>query len=133
MKTQEKINEFNFQDIKLEMFWSGKTDSHGKCQLEYRLFKGATLLTEGNDFHLGLGQYPDSVDCVVSLLGFLTMQEGDTDSEYFKQYLPEMTAFSKSIECQDIKISLYDYENSEDEVVMQEAQSWFSEHTKINI
>lgn len=46
-----------------------------------------------------------------SLLGFLTLQPGDTDKEYFQNYTQEQLDFVKSQDADNIRLALYDFEN----------------------
>jgi len=131
MEKQEKISEFNFQGLKLILYWQGRTDKRGKCQMEYELFLNDQLIGEGNDFCLGAGQYPDTIDAPTSLLGFLTVQKGDTDDDYFKNHSQEHLKFTESNLCEDLRTYLYDYEGGEDSEHYKDAKKFFEDHTTI--
>ena len=54
-----------------------------------------SLLFEGNDFGPSPLHAIDSDDAVASLLGFLALRPGDTDSEYFDDYTPEQIEYTE--------------------------------------
>jgi hypothetical protein len=59
----------------------------GKWRLAYVLLDAGQVIFQGDDFFS-----PDDLDArwnVVQLLGFLSLQDGDTDPEYFASYTPE--------------------------------------------
>lgn len=136
MVKQAQLNEFSwgksFSEIKLKMFWDGKTNSQGKCQMEYELFEGDKLLIEGDDFCLSPLHAPDSIDAIVSLLGFLTLRKGDTDDEYFKGYSPEMLQFATSTQCGYLRDLVNDFDGDDDEF-KKSAIKFFTKHSKINV
>lgn len=57
----------------------------------------------------------DSLDCMSQLLGALTLREGDTDKDYFKNYTLLQTEWSNSTECENLKEYINDYLNSDSE------------------
>src|SRR6185436_10686133 len=67
-----------------------RRDNMGKCILGYRLrmCQPGTILIlfEGEDFGCSPCHAIDSDAAVASLMGFLTLKPGDTDSEYFDGY-----------------------------------------------
>lgn len=70
--------------------WKIGTDRDGKDLIAYQLYDSDwhdNPVFEGNDFHSPNGYSME--ESALSLLGFLTLKEGDTDSEYFEQYTPE--------------------------------------------
>jgi|WetSurMetagenome_2_1015567.scaffolds.fasta_scaffold423091_1 hypothetical protein len=63
----------------------------GKWRLAYVLLDAGRVIFAGDDFFS-----PNDLDArwnVVQLLGFLSLQEGDTDPEYFASYTPEQIAW----------------------------------------
>lgn len=71
-------------------------DHYGKDVLAYRLTQDGKTLFAGADFACAPGHAIDSDNCVESLMGFLTLREGDTDAEYFADYTPEQLEFSQT-------------------------------------
>ncbi len=57
---------------------------------------GKAPIFVGEDFCCAPGFASDSDDSLRSLLGFLTLKPGDTDSEYFESYTDEQRAFASS-------------------------------------
>jgi len=76
-----------------------KTDDMGKSVLGYRLTireNGQTrVLFRGEDFACSPCYAIDSDECVASLMGFLTLRPGDTDSNYFDAYTPGQLAYAE--------------------------------------
>lgn len=60
-------------------------------------------LFEGRDFSPSptLAE-PDSRLAALDLLGFLTLQPGDTDPEYFADYTPAQLEWASSTECESL-------------------------------
>jgi len=59
-------------------------------------FDGPSVtLFEGEDHGCPLHTAIDSDDAVRSIMGFLTLRPGDTDSEYFESYTPEQLAYAE--------------------------------------
>lgn len=65
--------------------------------IEYRLTMGEhgrrTVLFEGADFGCSPLDAIDSDACIRSLMSFLTLRPGDTDSEYFEDYTAAQLAY----------------------------------------
>lgn len=82
----------------LSLWDTFKTDSYGKSILAYELAapNGGEATFKGADFHCS-PMYPiDSDDALRSLLGFLTLRPGDTDSEYFEDYTAAQLEFAET-------------------------------------
>ena len=82
----------------LELGDTFRTDSMGKSILSYRLTqaeigKPAIVIFDGADFHCSPMYAIDSDQALRSLIGFLTLRQGDTDAEYFAEYTPEQLDF----------------------------------------
>lgn len=83
--------------FKLTIYDTGRTDSYGKTCIGYELrtCDGSMSRTifEGKDFYASPMHADDSDETVRSLMTFLTLRPGDTDSEYFEGYTEEQRAF----------------------------------------
>jgi hypothetical protein len=55
--------------------------------------KDLVVLFMGNDFNPSVLHAWDGNDSIASLMGFLTLRPGDTDSEYFEHYTPEQLTY----------------------------------------
>ena len=75
--------------FRLELWDTNTRDEFGKYRLGYRLKMDCNVLFEGEDFCCSPMHAVDSDESVASLLGFLTLRPGDTDSEYFADYTPD--------------------------------------------
>jgi len=64
--------------------------SHGKERIGYSLSmhenKKTIEVFNGNDFFCSPSHAIDSNECIKTLMGFLTLRQGDTDQEYFDDY-----------------------------------------------
>ena len=54
----------------------------------------------------------NSVDAIVGLLGFLCVQDGDVEEDYFKSYTKEQIAFRDSNDCENLNCIISDFEDS---------------------
>ena len=69
------------------------------------------ILFQGCDF---TAYYTDGLkSCAYYLLGFLTVQLGDTDKEYFKDYTDDQLTFTESFDCQELSMLVYDFQENE--------------------
>lgn len=86
---------------------------NGRAQYSYTLRVDDKILFSGNDYGPS-PLYPiDSIGSLMGLLGFLTLKEGDTDDEYFKDYTAAQLEFTQSDLCQELSMICYDYESDE--------------------
>lgn len=76
----------------LRLFWTGRVGEYGKNVIAYRLVSEGRVLFEGQDFQGHCDA--DSNEAVEGIMGFLTLQPGDTDEEYFASYTAEQLAFA---------------------------------------
>lgn len=80
----------------LTMWDTHRTDDMGKSVIGYKLVKshgGSGVIFEGEDYYCSPCHAIDSDESVRSLMNFLTLRPGDTDSEYFEGYTSEQRAF----------------------------------------
>lgn len=80
------------------VMWDAQSyTSTGQMQCGYILThvgRGVLFRSE-RDYGCAPGHPIDSEDSVRGLLGFLTLQPGDTDDEYFEDYTEEQMAFAQ--------------------------------------
>lgn len=131
----ERCCYFKHNDISLELFWDGKTNSNN-CVISYCFKYKDEILMQSNDFRIGLGMYPDSVASVVNLLGFLLLQAGDTDKDFFNEHTPNHLLFVETNKAEELNMLVNDYENiaenEEQKEYHENAVKFFNEHTLIN-
>lgn len=77
------------QGFVLQIFDTRSTDHLGKSRLAYRFLHNDKLIFEGDDFCASPMNSIDGLQTVAALLSFLSLQDGDTDEEYFDSYTPE--------------------------------------------
>ena len=98
-------------------------DHYGKSRLGYRMVSPeGIVLFESEDFCCSPCVAVDSDDMLRSLLGFLTLQEGDIEAEYFDDYSAEARAFAASDACE--ALSIYAMEPEEGEEVEDPFLDW---------
>jgi hypothetical protein len=106
---KEKIKEKRFGSVRLQMFATERTYTGERPKLGYKLFSGKTLIFQGEDFGPSAMDAIDSDAAAFSLLGFLTLQPGDTDREYFDDYTPEQLEWCQSDEAEALSLAVYDF------------------------
>lgn len=80
--------------------------------LAYELSSNGHVIFEGNDFSPSpLIKDRLSEESVMSLLGFLTLQKGDTDPEYFDSYTLRQLEWIEGEESEKLRSIAFDYEN----------------------
>ena len=90
---RDHIRHWEGNGFSLDLFDTGETDSMGKSRLSYSFADNGVTIFEGGDFGASPLHAIDSDETVRALLGFLSLQAGDTDSEYFDSYTPEQLAW----------------------------------------
>jgi hypothetical protein len=89
---------------------SRESVSDGRVSWHYVLERNDVVIFEASDF----GTPSDTTygDAARDLVGFLTLQEGDTDDEYFAGYTPEQIAWRD--ECAEY-LAMFGMEDDEDD------------------
>lgn len=91
----------NASGYTLEVWDAQTTAPHGQSQLRYEFRSPAgIILFEGDDYGVAPSNAIDSDAALLGLLSYLTLRDGDTDSEYFERYTPEQRAWSDSSKCE---------------------------------
>ena len=99
----ELIKVWRKDDLRLTIYNAYKKCQYkGNTSVAYRFTQAGKLLFEGNDFHPSPLHADDSMETVYSLLSFLTLQEGDTDDEYFANYTKAQLAWIRSAKCENL-------------------------------
>ena len=110
MKT-ELIREWKEESFHLKLYI---TDVYrDREMLGYEFYHDGKLIFEGEDFGPGAFQAIDSDSTVAALLGFLALQKGDTDAEYFDDYTKEQLQFSEEFG-EQLSMYAYDLDNPEE-------------------
>lgn len=84
-------------------------------KVAYKFYVDGKLLFQGDDFKPGALYNWDDLETNLSLMGFLTVSEGATDAEYFKDYTPEQILWRDSNKCQELNILISDLEDKNGE------------------
>ena len=89
------LRDLDIDGFRFVTYDANNTDRFDKYAIGYFFFhKDGSLLFQGEDFYCSPLYAIDSDDACRSLLGFLTLQSGDTDDEYFDDYTQEQLDFS---------------------------------------
>lgn len=107
--------------LKLSIFWNGGNF----CS--YIFEHNEIELQRGNDFRPSPLHNIDDNETLISLLSFLTVQPGDTDDNYFKDYTNAMMKFCKSFECEQLKCLVCDFDDKNSEYFA-ESNKYFQDH-----
>jgi hypothetical protein len=101
-------------DFRLVTWDTYRMDRRGCCYVGYALIHGETVIFEGEDYSPGPMSGIDSDDAVRSLIGFLSLQPGDTDDEYFENYTTVQLEFAETY---GENLSMYGVEDDDGECV----------------
>jgi hypothetical protein len=105
-------------DYVLTTWDTHRRDQWGKYILGYSLTgphgkgkRSTKPIFTGEDYHVGAGQAIDSDSAIRALIGFLAIQPGDTDDEYFDKYTKRQLRFAKE---EGEELSMYAMEDADD-------------------
>lgn len=85
------LTEIDGEPVELDMWDTGRRDGRGQTVIAYELRHGDTTIFQGVGF-AGSPLHADDSDATVgSLLTFLSLRPGDTDTEYFQSYSATQT------------------------------------------
>lgn len=93
------------RDVRLALgyrltLWEDHVGPDGRTFLRYRFCRpDGRVVFAGADFGVPAFSAIDSDDVVRSLMGFLTLRQGDTDRDYFADYTPEQLAWCEGSDC----------------------------------
>jgi hypothetical protein len=102
---------YNLEGYILSLDYAGRGTSQGHTIVNYTFTnpQGETIFS-GSDFRVPPIHSCDGIEAAASLLSFLTLRSGDTDSEYFDDYTPAQIEFRDS---NAENLSMYVYEIEE--------------------
>jgi len=98
------LRDVDVDGYRLRMWDAGTRARTGQHQIRY-VFEDpkGNILFEGDDYGASPMDAIDSDETVRGLLGFLTLQPGDTDEEYFADYTEEQMDFAET-EAEDLQM-----------------------------
>jgi hypothetical protein len=109
------LKRYRKQGFTLTMYDTHARDSRGQTKIGYRLSDRGKLIFQGEDFAGSPMHADDSLDTVASLLSFLCLRPGDTDSEYFDAYTPDQLEWCQSARAEELSMIRYELEEQETE------------------
>lgn len=108
----ELIKTWRKNGLTLRLWDTYRRDSLGKSVLRYEFKDGRRVIFTGSDFACGAATAIDSLECVYSLLGFLSLRPGDTDAEYFDSYTESQIEWRDSGRAEELGMLVFDFEES---------------------
>lgn len=98
IRTWKHESEFvDGKPFELRLFETDRYDERThRWYLGYELLHGGKPIFDGEDFSPSPMHEVDSDEAVAHLLSFLSLQPGDTDDEYFENYIPEQLEWAKA-------------------------------------
>lgn len=119
LSSKDVIRRVRFEGYELVLWDTGRTDEYHKSILGYRLTHPAGwAVFEGEDYCCSPMIAIDSDASIRSLLTFLTLRPGDTDSEYFERYTVYQRAWAEN-EAEALQLWAMDPEEGAGEIEMQ--------------
>ena len=128
--TTEHIRTWTSEDgaFRLDLWDVNRRDELGKWVLRYALYDDqwnerdghhdrkepdtrGTIVFEGEDFACSPMNAVDSDATVAALLGFLSLQDGDTDSDYFDSYTDRQRAW-RDARAEDLSMFVLELEEA---------------------
>lgn len=97
------------QLMELYLFDTGRTDPLGKSVLAYRFYDGPFLVFQGHDFASSPLHAIDAPETVAALLGFLSLDKGDVEDDYFADYSPDQIEW-RDERAEDLQAALLDFQ-----------------------
>lgn len=79
-------------------------------RIEYAFYFDEELLFEGSDFRPSPLHESNGRESARALLGFLTLQLGDTDAAYFEKYTARQIQWARSSDCEYLGCCIVDEE-----------------------
>lgn len=107
------LGSWDGQGFFLRLFDDDKRDQTGKPLLRYEfsdLLHVNEVLFAGEEYGVSPLHAVDSPEAVAGLLSFLSLEEGDTDAEYFDSYTPAQRTWLETGRAQELKLIVFDLE-----------------------
>jgi len=88
----EHLRTWQADDFRLDLFYYGT--GWGRVRLAYEFRDRGECIFAGDDFYPSPLYAFDGDEAIAALLGFLALQPGDTDREYFEKYTNRQLAWA---------------------------------------
>lgn len=111
MRTLLGTKYFCNRQVSITLWGTGIRDKWCKQICDYSMKVKGKVLFKGTDFCPSPFHKLTTKAPWVDLAGWMTLKEGDTDQEYFKDYTKEQLDWTKSELCNELEQEAYDYEN----------------------
>ncbi len=112
MTDKELLKLWRKNRFTLRLYYTGKQTSEYRDLLSYQFKDGRKVIFEGDDFSPSPMYCIDSLQSVYSLLGFISLQPGNVDKEYFDNYTPMQLEWIQSDRCEELQLMVYDFEGA---------------------
>lgn len=118
---QEPGNEYTVSGFRVYLWYAGPAE-YGKERCAYQFYDDQYQPLQGRpvfggaDLVLGAGYHVDGPpnEAFVDLLSFLSLQEGDTDDEFFERYTTDQLAWRDSGRAEELSLVVSDLEEGID-------------------
>jgi len=115
--TAEQLTVWRRDGYELRMY-DGGTDDDGREVVQYifhdQRWGYGRRLFHGRDYRPSPMHAVDSPEAIAGLLGFLSLREGDTDSEYFDNYTERQITWRDSARCEELQLLVHELEGDTD-------------------
>jgi len=113
----DHLRTWSADGFRLDLWDTHKTDRLGKVILHYALYDETVgelgkVVFEGSDLACSPLHSIDGDSTVAAVLGFLSLQPGDTDSEFFEDYTPAQVAWCED-RAEDLQMLALELEEGE--------------------
>lgn len=95
----------------LLMWDTHRQDWRGQTVIGFKLWDNGKLIFNDEGFAGSPLHADDSIETVAGLLAFLSLQLGDTDTEYFDDYTPTQLAWLQTGRAEGLAALVYDLEH----------------------
>jgi hypothetical protein len=103
----ELMRDVQLGDFRVQLFYFGSHERTG-----YRFYDGERVIFQGKDYGSSRMDCIDSDNAVYGLLRFLSLRQGDVDSEYFDNYTEEQLNWVNE-RAEDLQNVLMDLEDED--------------------
>lgn len=126
LNDENLLSSLELEDLQVSAYLAYR----GSNKPKYYFFYKGELLFEGNDYRPSMVNDIDSLECMVGLLGFLTLKQGDVSPDFFHDYTPHQLAWCETFECDELRLLIGDFEmdGEEKELATKRLESAFAYH-----
>lgn len=110
IRGKDLIKVWNKEGYSLRLYTDYSRGDYGKTRITYVFRDKGEVIFLGSDFYPSPMRAIDSLYTVYDLLSFLSLQEGDTDSEHFESYTERQLEWRDSSRAEELSYLVYIWE-----------------------